>query len=184
LQGPCARGRKGRWKMKWFDGYRMRLVVAGFVTAILFGGGSAKADFTFGEPINLGPTVNSSVNELDPCISANGLELYFHSTRPGGYGNCDLWVTTGQATATYGRHQEQQEVNLGGRRKILGRLLTAHPTKLTHIFQRTAYRSILPMSLLPEVPPLVLVGMAEAIYGFPCGWRRTKNGGSRKILGP
>jgi len=80
--------------MKWFDGYRMRLVVAGFVTAILFGGGSAKADFTFGEPINLGPTVNSSVNELDPCISANGLELYFHSTRPGGYGNCDLWVTT------------------------------------------------------------------------------------------
>ena len=53
----------------------------------------AKADFTFGEPTNLGATVNSSSAEIDPCISADGLELYFHSDPPVGYGNHDLWVT-------------------------------------------------------------------------------------------
>ena len=29
----------------------------------------AKADFTFGTPLNLGPTVNSSYNEWGPCAS-------------------------------------------------------------------------------------------------------------------
>jgi hypothetical protein len=56
--------------------------------------GVAKADFTFGEPTNLGPTVNSSYSEWPPSISADGLSLYFCSDRPGGYGGRDLWVTT------------------------------------------------------------------------------------------
>ncbi|MBL7186630.1 MAG: PD40 domain-containing protein [Phycisphaerae bacterium] len=58
----------------------------------------AKADFTFGEPINLGPTVNSSAGDNAPYISADGLALYFHSVRPGGYGDKDLWVTTRPTT--------------------------------------------------------------------------------------
>ena len=45
-------------------------------------------------PLNLGPTVNSSYWDSDPKISADGLSLYFDSTRPGGYGSTDLWVTT------------------------------------------------------------------------------------------
>jgi Tol biopolymer transport system component len=53
-----------------------------------------KADFTFGEPTNLGSMINSSVNEYGPDISADGLELYFSSKRPGGYGESDIWVTT------------------------------------------------------------------------------------------
>ena len=54
----------------------------------------AKADFTFGTPTNLGPTVNSpSFNGL-PSISADGLSLFFTSNRPGGSGGDDLWVTT------------------------------------------------------------------------------------------
>ena len=86
---------KGRCKMERLNGNRMRLVVVGIVTAIVLGGGSAKADFTFGEPTNLGPTVNSSGTDYAPRISADGLELYFQSLdRPGGYGNCDLYVTT------------------------------------------------------------------------------------------
>ena len=60
---------------------------------IMFGGGSANADFMFGEPANLGPTFTSpGVDE--PSISADGLELYFRSNRSGGSGNYDLWVTT------------------------------------------------------------------------------------------
>ena len=56
------------------------------------------ADFTFGEPINLGPTVNSSAADHNPSISADGLELYFSSYRPGGSGDTDLWVTTRETT--------------------------------------------------------------------------------------
>jgi hypothetical protein len=54
----------------------------------------ANADFTFGTPTNLGPTVNSpSFNGL-PSISADGLSLFFTSNRSGGSGGDDLWVTT------------------------------------------------------------------------------------------
>ena len=80
--------------MKLSNGYRMRLLLTGFVAAIVIGGGSAKADFTFGEPVNLGPTVNGSGGEGYPSISADGLSLYFWSNRPGGYSGGDLWVTT------------------------------------------------------------------------------------------
>jgi len=59
----------------------------------------AKADFTIGEPINLGFPVNRYSNEQAPSISADGLELYFSDhglspLRPGGHGGGDLWVTT------------------------------------------------------------------------------------------
>ena len=54
----------------------------------------AKADFTFGTPTNLGPTVNSSAWDNAPSISADGLSLFFHSDRPGGSGSYDLWLTT------------------------------------------------------------------------------------------
>jgi hypothetical protein len=46
----------------------------------------------WGPPENLGPVVNSSVWDHAPRISADGLELYFSSTRAGGYGAEDLWV--------------------------------------------------------------------------------------------
>ena len=58
----------------------------------------AKADFTFGEPTNLGPTVNSSSRDLKPSVSADGLSLFFTSTRSGGVGGMDIWVTTRETT--------------------------------------------------------------------------------------
>jgi hypothetical protein len=45
----------------------------------------------WGPPVNLGPTVNTG-DDWAPSISADGLELYFTSDRPGGFG-VDLWVT-------------------------------------------------------------------------------------------
>ncbi len=81
--------------MKWLNGYRIRLTIAGFVAAIVIGGGgNAHADFIFGEPTNVGSTVNSSAYEGTPSISADGLELYFRSNRSGGSGNVDVWMTT------------------------------------------------------------------------------------------
>ena len=58
----------------------------------------ANADFTFGEPSNLGATVNSSARDREPSISTDSLTLYFASGRPGGYGNLDIWITELQTT--------------------------------------------------------------------------------------
>jgi hypothetical protein len=49
-------------------------------------------------PVNLGSSANSPNDDMDPCPSANGQELYFCSNRPGGYGNYDIWVTTQQTS--------------------------------------------------------------------------------------
>jgi len=67
------------------------------------------ADFTFGTPINLGGPVNSSSNDWGPCISVDGLELYFQSPRSGGYGDYDIYVATRATTDD----QWSQPVNLG-----------------------------------------------------------------------
>jgi len=46
----------------------------------------------FGEPVNLGPIVNSSALDGDPALSADGLTLFFHSNRPSGQGGMDIWT--------------------------------------------------------------------------------------------
>ena len=43
-------------------------------------------------PVNLGPILNSPFLDGGPAVSRNGLSLYFHSTRPDGFGAQDLWV--------------------------------------------------------------------------------------------
>ena len=73
----ALKGQKGRCSMKLLNDNRMRLVVVGVVAAMVLGGGNAKADFTFGEPVNLGATVNSQHDEGTPFVSADGLTLYF-----------------------------------------------------------------------------------------------------------
>lgn len=45
------------------------------------------------EPINLGPLVNSTSMDRGPAISKDGLSLYFTSTRPGGVGGEDIYVS-------------------------------------------------------------------------------------------
>jgi hypothetical protein len=51
-------------------------------------------DDDWSNPVNLGPTVNSSADDYTPSISSDRLSLYFTSGRAqGGYGLYDLWVT-------------------------------------------------------------------------------------------
>ena len=53
----------------------------------------------FGAPENLGPTVNSlGFGDYSPELSNDGLTLYFASSRPGGFGESDLYVTTREST--------------------------------------------------------------------------------------
>ena len=46
----------------------------------------------WGQPVNLGPTINTPFDDVDECISADGLSLYIDSFRDGGYGSTDIWV--------------------------------------------------------------------------------------------
>lgn len=53
----------------------------------------------WGEPVNVGPNVNSSWFEYYPSISADGTKLYY--TRrdwPGGFGGDDIWISTWDGT--------------------------------------------------------------------------------------
>ncbi|MAG92257.1 MAG: hypothetical protein CMJ48_00685 [Planctomycetaceae bacterium] len=47
----------------------------------------------WGEPVNLGPNVNSAGKEYSPMVSADGLTLVFHGERAGGHGSTDLWMS-------------------------------------------------------------------------------------------
>jgi Tol biopolymer transport system component len=44
-------------------------------------------------PVNLGGAINSSANDQGPTISTDERTLFFASTRPGGYGGNDIWVS-------------------------------------------------------------------------------------------
>jgi len=70
----------------------------------------AKADFVFGEPINLGPMINSYRHEQAGSISADGLSIFITVFgRPGGSGSDDLWVAVREAIdAPWGQHGRLQ----------------------------------------------------------------------------
>jgi len=67
-------------------------------------GGSGKIDLwvstretnldPWSTPVNLGPTINTADDDGGPALSCDGTTLYFYSTRPGGSGGRDLYVTT------------------------------------------------------------------------------------------
>jgi hypothetical protein len=59
----------------------------------------ASVEDDWGPPENLGPIVNTASNDWGASITVDGLELYFHSNRPGGYGYADIYVTR-RATRT------------------------------------------------------------------------------------
>jgi len=81
--------------MKRFNDYRIRLVLVGYVAAVVLGGsGRANADFIFGEPINLGTPINTSSWEWTLVISPDNLQMYVNSDRPGGLGYFDIWRST------------------------------------------------------------------------------------------
>lgn len=54
----------------------------------------------WGNPINLGPSINSSGSELFPFIHADGT-LYFSSNRPGGTGELDIYKATENHDGSY-----------------------------------------------------------------------------------
>ena len=95
--------------MKWLNCAKIRLVLVVFVVAIVLRVGSAYADFTFSTPVEVEPPIWSGYDPQGCCFSRDGLELYFSSMRPGGYGHFDIWVATRETVdAPWG-----EPVNLG-----------------------------------------------------------------------
>jgi len=96
--------------MKWFDGYRMRLVLVGFVAVVaLDGGRRVKAEIIMSEPTNVGPVINDSTDVQECDFSHDGLELYFSANRSGGYGRRNIWVAIRETI----NDPWQEPVNLG-----------------------------------------------------------------------
>ena len=84
------------------------LVVIAFV--VLVSNTTAEPKYSdWSAPVNLGAVINSTAEDSTPALSKNGLSLYFHSARTGGFGLTDLWVSQ--------RNSEDEEwgtpVNLG-----------------------------------------------------------------------
>ncbi|MBI4606887.1 MAG: PKD domain-containing protein, partial [Planctomycetes bacterium] len=88
LQGRSDRN-QGRSDMKNAKG-RAAVVAASLVVALSGAGGAQEGTF---EDVRLVESpVNSPFGDLLPCLSDDGLEMYFGSWRPGGKGRTDLYV--------------------------------------------------------------------------------------------
>jgi serine/threonine protein kinase/Tol biopolymer transport system component len=59
---------------------------------------SLPTPFRSGTPVNLGTTVNTPYVDAAPCMSADGLTLFFSSNRPDGLGDYDIWVANRERT--------------------------------------------------------------------------------------
>lgn len=76
---------------------------------------SIKTNNGWSEPQNLGPIVNTDFWESSPSLSPDKRELYFASSRAGGYGGRDIWVTHRMANGKWSRPKNLGEaVNTSG----------------------------------------------------------------------
>jgi len=94
--------------MKVINWTKIRIVLVGFLAAIVLGGGSAKADFTIGEYAILGPTLNKEGFPRGYRFSSDGLELYISIAR-GSNSMQDIWVSKRDTLNS----PWQEPVNLG-----------------------------------------------------------------------
>jgi WD40 repeat protein len=85
--------RKGGFEMNKSKHYITTLGVAIVLIWAFTPSSRAQKYSDWSAPINLGPTVNSTSMDRGPAISKDGLSLYFASTRPGGFGGEDIYVS-------------------------------------------------------------------------------------------
>ena len=55
-------------------------------------------DSEWGPPVNLGPIINTAANEMVPAFSRDGHLLFFATSRSGGFGGVDIWVSRREHT--------------------------------------------------------------------------------------
>ena len=65
----------------------------------------------WGPPVNLGPTVNSTYDDIAPSISSDGTILFFASERYSGSLSMDLWqVPILSMTGSYHKDSDSDEI--------------------------------------------------------------------------
>lgn len=86
-------------------------------------------------PRHLGPVINSLAWESQPCLSSDGLTLYFTSTRQGGLGGSDIWMTR------FENGKFQEPVNMGPEINTPGNEQSPfiHPDDQTLYFSSTGW---------------------------------------------
>ena len=80
--------------MKWFNSMKIGIMFIGFAGAMVLANGSAKADFTFGEPTNVGLPINTGSTDGCPVFTSDGLSMFIESDRGG---VMHVWVATREA---------------------------------------------------------------------------------------
>ena len=96
--------------MKWLNDFRMRLVLVGFVAAIVLGGGSVNAEIIMSEPANLGPVINDAKDVQECDFSHDGLQLYLAVWgQSDGFGSGDIYMAERETLNS----PWQEPVNLG-----------------------------------------------------------------------
>ena len=76
---------------------------------------SVKTNNGWSEPQNLGPVLNTDFWESSPSLSPDKRDLYFSSSRAGGFGGRDIWVTHRLPTGKWSRPENLGEaVNTSG----------------------------------------------------------------------
>ena len=76
---------------------------------------SIKTNTGWSEAQNLGPVVNTDFWESSPSLSPDKKDLYFASSRAGGYGGRDIWVTHHLPNGKWGRPENLgPTINTGG----------------------------------------------------------------------
>jgi WD40-like Beta Propeller Repeat len=70
-----------------------RIIVLGGLLLTLAGQGSDEFS-DWSAPLNIGPPINTELAEMQPCLSKDGLSLYYVRTAAaGGFGGMDIWVS-------------------------------------------------------------------------------------------
>lgn len=76
---------------------------------------SVKTNNGWSEPQNLGPVINTDFWESSPSLSPDKRDLYFASSRAGGFGGRDIWVTHRLPTGKWSRPENLGEaINTSG----------------------------------------------------------------------
>jgi hypothetical protein len=89
-------------RKKWFIRFAVLIIFVGIVSSVF--PARAQQFGPWSAPVNLNAiklsdgtlcpaVVNSAFDDSHPAISKDDLSLFFASTRPGGFGEFDLWVT-------------------------------------------------------------------------------------------
>src|SRR5215204_4999328 len=77
--------------------YALWLLAIVAIPGVLLSQPAAPADTGSITIRSLGPIINTAGVEYAPTVTADGLKLYFVSSRPGGYGGHDFWYVTKQS---------------------------------------------------------------------------------------